>query len=90
MEVLLGVKIGCLLALLVFTLGCGLTPIYVKWFQMDAATGIAPTLTLSLTLSYLRPLLTSGSDSLTFLQRRRGALSVALHSFPWTSLLAGE
>lgn len=55
MEVLLGVKIGCLLALLVFTLGCGLTPIYVKWFQMDAATGIAPTLTLSLTLSYLRP-----------------------------------
>lgn len=39
MEVLLGVKIGCLLALLVFTLGCGLTPIYVKWFQMDAATG---------------------------------------------------
>nr|AAI13770.1 Solute carrier family 39 (zinc transporter), member 2 [Mus musculus] len=39
MEVLLGVKIGCLLALLVLTLGCGLTPIYVKWFQMDAATG---------------------------------------------------
>ncbi|XP_050998977.1 zinc transporter ZIP2 isoform X2 [Acomys russatus] len=39
MEVLLGVKIGCLLALLALTLGCGLTPIYVKWFQMDAATG---------------------------------------------------
>ncbi|XP_031217918.1 zinc transporter ZIP2 isoform X2 [Mastomys coucha] len=39
MEVLLGVKIGCLLALLVLTMGCGLTPIYVKWFQMDAATG---------------------------------------------------
>lgn len=39
MEVLVGVKIGCLLALLVLTLGCGLTPIYVKWFQMDAATG---------------------------------------------------
>ncbi|XP_055477646.1 zinc transporter ZIP2 isoform X1 [Psammomys obesus] len=39
MEVLLGVKIGCLLALLVLTLGCGLTPVYVKWFQMDAATG---------------------------------------------------
>lgn len=42
MEVLLGVKIGCLLALLVLTLGCGLTPIYVKWFQMDAATGMGP------------------------------------------------
>lgn len=41
MEVLLGVKIGCLLALLVLTLGCGLTPICFKWFQMDAATGIA-------------------------------------------------
>nr|XP_042140207.1 zinc transporter ZIP2 [Peromyscus maniculatus bairdii] len=40
MEVLLGVKIGCLLALLVLTLGCGLTPICFKWFQMDAATGI--------------------------------------------------
>ncbi|XP_059129247.1 zinc transporter ZIP2-like [Peromyscus eremicus] len=39
MEVLLGVKIGCLLALLVLTLGCGLTPICFKWFQMDAATG---------------------------------------------------
>lgn len=59
MEVLLGVKVGCLLALLVLTMGCGLTPIYVKWFQMDAATGIAPTLTLSLTLPYLRPGLTS-------------------------------
>ncbi|KAK7802965.1 hypothetical protein U0070_008532 [Myodes glareolus] len=39
MEVLLGVKIGCLLALLVLTLGCGLAPIYFRWFQMDAATG---------------------------------------------------
>lgn len=46
MEVLLGVKIGCLLALLVLTLGCGLTPIYVKWFQMDAATGRAAPLCL--------------------------------------------
>ncbi|XP_005087090.1 zinc transporter ZIP2 [Mesocricetus auratus] len=39
MEVLLGVKIGCLLALLALTLGCGLVPICFKWFQMDAATG---------------------------------------------------
>ncbi|XP_016819100.1 zinc transporter ZIP2 isoform X2 [Cricetulus griseus] len=39
MEVLLGVKIGCLFALLALTLGCGLAPIYFKWFQMDAATG---------------------------------------------------
>ncbi|XP_057642468.1 zinc transporter ZIP2 [Chionomys nivalis] len=39
MEVLLGVKVGCLLALLVLTLGCGLAPIYFRWFQMDAATG---------------------------------------------------
>ena len=61
MEVLLGVKIGCLLALLVLTLGCGLTPIYVKWFQMDAATGTAPTLTLFLRPPYLRPFLASGS-----------------------------
>lgn len=83
MEVLLGVKIGCLLALLVFTLGCGLTPIYVKWFQMDAATGIAPTLALSLTLSHLRPFLTSGSGSLTPLQRCWGS------SFIPTDLVAG-
>ncbi|KAF0877939.1 S39A2 protein, partial [Crocuta crocuta] len=39
MEQLLGVKIGCLFALLVLTLVCGLTPICFKWFQIDAATG---------------------------------------------------
>ncbi|XP_008709335.1 zinc transporter ZIP2 isoform X5 [Ursus maritimus] len=39
MEPLLGVKIGCLFALLVLTLVCGLIPICFKWFQIDAATG---------------------------------------------------
>ncbi|XP_042796513.1 zinc transporter ZIP2 isoform X2 [Panthera leo] len=39
MEPLLGVKIGCLFALLVLTLICGLIPICFKWFQLDAATG---------------------------------------------------
>lgn len=39
MEPLLGVKIGCLFALLVLTLACGLIPICFKWFQIDAATG---------------------------------------------------
>ncbi|XP_025726201.1 zinc transporter ZIP2 isoform X3 [Callorhinus ursinus] len=39
MESLLGVKIGCLFALLVLTLVCGLIPICFKWFQIDAATG---------------------------------------------------
>nr|XP_004672415.1 zinc transporter ZIP2 [Jaculus jaculus] len=39
MEALLGVKLGCLFALLVLTLTCGLIPIYFKWFQIDAATG---------------------------------------------------
>ncbi|XP_004584704.1 zinc transporter ZIP2 [Ochotona princeps] len=39
MEPLLGVKIGCLLALLALTLGCGLIPICSKWFQIEAATG---------------------------------------------------
>ncbi|XP_062947899.1 zinc transporter ZIP2-like [Cynocephalus volans] len=39
MEPLLGVKVGCLFALLAFTLGCGLIPICFKWFQVEAATG---------------------------------------------------
>ncbi|XP_047651373.1 zinc transporter ZIP2 isoform X2 [Phacochoerus africanus] len=39
MEPLLGVKIGCLFALLVLTLICGLIPICFKWFQTDRATG---------------------------------------------------
>ncbi|XP_008054678.1 zinc transporter ZIP2 [Carlito syrichta] len=39
METLLGVKIGCLFALLTLTLGCGLIPICFKWFQIAAATG---------------------------------------------------
>ncbi|KAL2790263.1 zinc transporter ZIP2 isoform b [Daubentonia madagascariensis] len=39
MEPLLGVKIGCLFALLALTLGCGLVPICFKWFRIDAATG---------------------------------------------------
>ncbi|GAB5572663.1 zinc transporter ZIP2 isoform X3 [Prionailurus iriomotensis] len=39
MEPLLGVKIGCLFALLVLTLICGLIPICFKWFQLDVATG---------------------------------------------------
>ncbi|XP_037358859.1 zinc transporter ZIP2-like [Talpa occidentalis] len=39
MEPLLGVKIGCLFALLVLTLLCGLIPICFKWFKIDAATG---------------------------------------------------
>lgn len=41
MEPVLGVKIGCLFALLVLTLVCGLIPICFKWFQMEAARGIA-------------------------------------------------
>ncbi|KAF6352446.1 solute carrier family 39 member 2 [Rhinolophus ferrumequinum] len=39
MEPLLGVKIGCLFALLALTLVCGLIPICVKWFQIEGATG---------------------------------------------------
>ncbi|XP_004694742.1 PREDICTED: zinc transporter ZIP2 [Condylura cristata] len=39
MEPLLGVKVGCLFALLVLTLLCGLIPICFKWFKIDAATG---------------------------------------------------
>uniref|UniRef100_A0A8C8ZHN0 Solute carrier family 39 member 2 n=1 Tax=Prolemur simus TaxID=1328070 RepID=A0A8C8ZHN0_PROSS len=39
MEPLLGVKIGCLFALLTLTLGGGLVPICFKWFRIDAATG---------------------------------------------------
>ncbi|XP_054571566.1 zinc transporter ZIP2 isoform X2 [Eptesicus fuscus] len=39
MEPVLGVKIGCLFALLVLTLVCGLIPICFKWFQMEAARG---------------------------------------------------
>lgn len=68
MEPLLGVKIGCLFALLVLTLICGLIPICFKWFQTDRATGTAlPHLcphNLSLT-SALHPLLVSCSDFLT-------------------------
>ncbi|ELR52952.1 hypothetical protein E5288_WYG020076 [Bos mutus] len=39
MEPLLGTKIGCLFALLVLTLVCGLIPICFKWFQTTTATG---------------------------------------------------
>ncbi|XP_036893522.1 zinc transporter ZIP2-like isoform X1 [Sturnira hondurensis] len=39
MELLIGVKIGCLFALLALTLICGLIPICFKWFQIEAATG---------------------------------------------------
>lgn len=39
MEPLLGVKIGCLFALLALTLVCGLIPICFKWFQIEGATG---------------------------------------------------
>ncbi|XP_006062114.1 zinc transporter ZIP2 isoform X3 [Bubalus bubalis] len=39
MEPLLGAKIGCLFALLVLTLVCGLIPICFKWFQTTTATG---------------------------------------------------
>ncbi|XP_055292788.1 zinc transporter ZIP2 isoform X2 [Moschus berezovskii] len=39
MELLLGAKIGCLLALFVLTLICGLIPICFKWFQTATATG---------------------------------------------------
>ncbi|XP_011374242.1 zinc transporter ZIP2-like isoform X1 [Pteropus vampyrus] len=39
MEPLLGVKIGCLFALLALTLVCGLIPICFKWFQIKVATG---------------------------------------------------
>ncbi|XP_053449980.1 zinc transporter ZIP2 isoform X3 [Nycticebus coucang] len=39
MEPLLGVKIGCLFALLALTLGSGLVPICFKWFQKGVATG---------------------------------------------------
>ncbi|XP_023608643.1 zinc transporter ZIP2 isoform X2 [Myotis lucifugus] len=39
MEPVLGVKIGCLFALLVLTLVCGLIPICFKWFQIEAARG---------------------------------------------------
>ncbi|XP_004609566.2 zinc transporter ZIP2-like [Sorex araneus] len=39
MEALLGVKLGCMFALLLLTVVCGLVPIYFKWFKIDAATG---------------------------------------------------
>ncbi|KAM7158896.1 zinc transporter ZIP2 [Molossus nigricans] len=39
MEPVLGVKIGCLFALLALTLVCGLIPICFKWFQIEAARG---------------------------------------------------
>ncbi|XP_049624944.1 zinc transporter ZIP2-like [Suncus etruscus] len=39
MEALLGVKLGCMIGLLAVTLVCGLVPIYIKWFKIDAATG---------------------------------------------------
>ncbi|XP_027698869.1 zinc transporter ZIP2 isoform X1 [Vombatus ursinus] len=38
MEPLVGVKIGCLLALLTLTLFCGIIPICFKWFRIHAAT----------------------------------------------------
>lgn len=63
MEVLLGVKIGCLLALLVLTLGCGLAPIYFRWFQMDAATGRAPLRLCPLHPGLSQTFLTPGSGS---------------------------
>ncbi|KAM5235873.1 zinc transporter ZIP2 [Ctenodactylus gundi] len=39
MEPLLGIKLGCLCALLGLTLICGLIPTCSKWFQIEAATG---------------------------------------------------
>ncbi|XP_033620943.1 zinc transporter ZIP2 isoform X2 [Fukomys damarensis] len=39
MESLIGVKLGCLCALLAVTLVCGLSPICSKWFKIDTATG---------------------------------------------------
>ncbi|KAM9066909.1 zinc transporter ZIP2 isoform X1 [Sarcophilus harrisii] len=39
MEPLVGVKIGCLLALLALTVFCGIIPICFKWFRIHAATG---------------------------------------------------
>ncbi|XP_049624630.1 zinc transporter ZIP2-like [Suncus etruscus] len=39
MEALLGVKLGCMIGLLALTMVCGLLPIYIKWFKIDAATG---------------------------------------------------
>lgn len=67
MEPLLGVKIGCLFALLVLTLVCGLIPICFKWFQIDAATGTAlPPWAQNLHLTVaLSPVLTPCSEALT-------------------------
>ncbi|XP_043351702.1 methyltransferase-like protein 17, mitochondrial isoform X5 [Dermochelys coriacea] len=39
MEPLLAVKFGCVVALLLITLVCGLIPAQVKWFQIKAAKG---------------------------------------------------
>ncbi|XP_023559008.1 zinc transporter ZIP2-like isoform X2 [Octodon degus] len=39
MESLIGVKLGCLFGLFTLTLVCGLSPIFSKWFKIDAATG---------------------------------------------------
>ncbi|XP_007536911.1 zinc transporter ZIP2 isoform X1 [Erinaceus europaeus] len=39
MDPVLGAKLGCLFALLILTLVCGLIPICIKWFKIDAATG---------------------------------------------------
>ncbi|XP_074838445.1 zinc transporter ZIP2 [Carettochelys insculpta] len=39
MEPLLAVKVGCLLALLLLTLLCGLLPVQLRWFHRAAATG---------------------------------------------------
>ncbi|CAK6432569.1 unnamed protein product [Pipistrellus nathusii] len=39
MEQVVEVKIGCLFALLVISMVCGLIPICFKWFQMEAARG---------------------------------------------------
>ncbi|XP_053556538.1 zinc transporter ZIP2 [Bombina bombina] len=40
MDQLLSVKIGCLVALLVLTLVCGLIPARVKWFQKNSTEGL--------------------------------------------------
>ncbi|KAK2493909.1 hypothetical protein MC885_015185 [Smutsia gigantea] len=48
MEPLLGVKLGCLFALLALTLVCGLIPIRFRWFQINAATSGRHRLVLSL------------------------------------------
>lgn len=70
-------KIGCLLALLALTLGCGLVPICFKWFQMDAATG-----TVTPTKARLRPFPTPGLGSHAPPPNSPGAVCGSPHSFP--------